>query len=60
MAKDNSWMDKVKGGSRTSSYTEKKKPKKKKGKPSAYNLLGGVSAEAARNMKDAEIKKKSY
>jgi len=59
MAKDNSWMDKVKGGSRTSSYTKKKKPKKK-GKPSAYNLLGGVSAEAARNMKDAEIKKKSY
>jgi len=58
MAKDYSWMDKTGGGKRASSYT--KKAKKKKTRPSAYNLLGGVSAEAARNMKDAEIKKKSY
>ena len=57
MAKDYSWMDKTKGGKRTSAYSssetiarEKKKKKKK-----SNSVLGGVSADAKKNMKDSEV-----
>lgn len=42
MPKDYSWMEKTKGGKRKSSYS--KDP-----------VLGSVSAEARRNMKDSEV-----
>ena len=55
MASDYSWMEKTKGGKRTSAYTETPKKKKKK-KVSGYHLLGGITAEAATAIKKGRYK----
>ena len=57
MDKD-AWMDMTGPGKRTSEYTAKPKKKKKKKSVSGYNLLGGVSAEAASALKKGRYKYK--
>ena len=56
MASDYSWMEKTKGGKRTSAYTETPKKKKKKKGVSGYHLLGGITAEAATAIKKGRYK----
>ena len=58
MANDD-WMEQTGAGSRTSAYTAKPKKRtpRKKRTPSGYNLLGGVTAAVARDLKKGLARK---